>query len=85
VTPDWPVTFLVEDGRRFMVTRPAGPVEPADTLLVHVDGQTAPVAMGSYLGEQTAGAVIGRTLRWWYEETREPVVLAKPGGEAGGR
>ncbi len=78
---EWPVLFQVEDGRRFRVTRVAG---SEDSLVARVDGSAGDRTVGAYLGEQTAGAVIGRTLRWWYETTRDPVVLAKPSPDDGG-
>jgi hypothetical protein len=73
---EWPVTFDVEDGRRFEVALSedgSGHLQ----LRMHVAGDDAWRAVGESYSEQTTGAVIGRALRWWYETTGEPIIIAK--------
>jgi hypothetical protein len=71
---DWPVTFDVEDGRRFEVAL----VQTADGPELRVrPGDADWRVIGESYCEQTTGAVIGRALRWWYETTGEPIIIAK--------
>jgi hypothetical protein len=74
----WPVVFAVSDGRRFTVWAPQpSPVGPV--LLCHVEGGAGAgdYEIGPYYSEQSAGAVIGRTIRTWIERTGEGIAVAK--------
>ncbi len=66
---NWPVTFSVDDGHRFTVSQPIdGPAGLA--LQCHVEGGRAGVyEIGPWYNEQSVGAIIGRTMRWWIERT----------------
>jgi hypothetical protein len=70
---DWPVSIHVEDGRTFLVEQTDDGV-----LRVCVGGtgdwrSIDPLVYGS--GVPSEGAVVGRTLRWWREQTGEPVII----------
>jgi hypothetical protein len=72
---EWPVTFDVEDGRRFEVAL-SGDDAGRWALHMRVVGRDAWRLIGESYGEATTGAVIGRALRWWYEATGDPIILA---------
>ena len=75
----WPVVFHVEGGRRFTV---GAPIPSPRGLSLRCRVETGPDAaeyeIGSYYGEQSAGAVIGRTIRWWIERTGIGTSIASP-------
>lgn len=74
----WPVAFAVADGRRFTVWAPA-PSPDGLVLRCRVEGgpRAGEYEIGPYYSEQSAGAVIGRTIRTWIERTGEGVTIAK--------
>lgn len=74
----WPVTFVIEDGRRFTVPMPAEGDDPELELLVDDGRGAGRYAIGPSLGEQTTGAIIGRALRWWTETTGQFAVIDRP-------
>ena len=58
------------------VARPAQPREPAsDALAVHVEGRGGWHVMGTYAGEEDPAVVIEQTLRWWADQTGDPVFI----------
>jgi hypothetical protein len=65
----WPVTFRVDDGHRFTIPPPID--DPTGRVLrCHVEGGRAgEYEIGPWCNEQSAGAIIGRTIRWWIERT----------------
>jgi hypothetical protein len=66
----WPVTFRVDDGHAFTVYPPErGP--GGSVLRCRVDGgaRAGDYEIGEFFGEQSAGGVIDRTIRWWVERT----------------
>jgi hypothetical protein len=70
----WPVTFSVEDGRTFSVA-----LTDDGNLRICVDGAREWLDMGRH-HIPSVGAVMGSTLRWWYDRTGEPLFLVKPPG-----
>lgn len=78
----WPITFAVDDGHRFTIHPPErGPEGPV--LRCHVEGgpRAGDYEIGEYLGEQSAGGIIGRTIRWWIERTGIGVSIDPRRGE----
>lgn len=80
----WPVTFRVADGRLFTVLPPmvgVGVGVGAAGLVLRCRVEGGPGAgdheIGRYYGEQSAGAVIGRTIREWILRTGEAIAIAK--------
>lgn len=75
-----PVTLRLVDGHRFTVLPPHASGE----LRVQVEGgpRAGDYEIGEYLGEQSAGAIIGRTIRWWCERTGIGVSI-DPGRDRG--
>jgi hypothetical protein len=66
----WPVTFSVVGGRQFTVQAPvSGPCGLVLRFRVERGDGAGDYEIGPYYGEQSAGAVIGRTVRWWVERT----------------
>jgi len=75
----WPVVFHVDDGRRFTVDAPVlGPHGRSLWCRVQTGQEIVRYEMGAYYGEQSAGAVIGRTIRWWIEVTGIGTTIAPP-------
>jgi hypothetical protein len=73
----WPVAFWVADGRAFVVLPPTpGPDGLVLRCRVEAAGRGGEFEVGRYYGEQTAGAVIGRTIREWIRRTGEGIVIA---------
>jgi hypothetical protein len=68
----WPVTFTVKDGRTFSVM-----LADDGGLRIRVEGTTAWLDMGCH-HIPSLGAVVGCTLRWWYDTMGEPLFLVKP-------
>jgi hypothetical protein len=65
----WPVTFAV-NGHRFVVLPPErGPNGPVVRCRVDGGSRAGDHEIGESYGEQTHGAIIGRTIRWWIEHT----------------
>ena len=66
----WPVTFVVNDGHRFTVPPP---VRSSSSTLLRCRVEGGPGAddyeIGESYNEPSAGAIIGRTIRWWVERT----------------
>ena len=74
----WPVSFAVADGRRFTVSAPvAAPQGLVLRCRVEAGPGSGEYELGPYYGEQSAGAVIGRTIRTWIERTGEGIAIAK--------
>jgi hypothetical protein len=77
----WPVTFTIEDGRRFTVEAPERSSDGAELemrLMVEDENGAVDYVVSPIAPATSAGGVIGRTLRWWWETRHESVNHAKP-------
>jgi hypothetical protein len=68
----WPVTSSVKDGRTFRVA-----LADDGDLRIQVDRADNWLDMGRHHSPSMA-AVVGCTLRWWYDTMGEPLFLVKP-------
>jgi hypothetical protein len=72
----WPVVFQATGGHRFTIDAPLqSPVGLVLRCRVEQNGLATDYEVGPYYNEASAGAIIGRTLRWWVGRTGVGVVI----------
>ena len=73
----WPVVFQIDGGQRFTVDAPVrGPEGLRLRCRVESGQDVVDREIGAYYNERSAGAIIGRTIRWWIESTGVGVSIA---------